>query len=76
MYNYTIIICITYNHVINILSMIKYDNTVDASAAALASLRRTRGTAGCALHGASQLVESASGLFGDAAADVLTGLGD
>ena len=31
---------------------------------------------GCALHGASQLVESASGLFGDAAADVLTGLGD
>ena len=54
--------------------MIKYDNTVDASAA-WASLRRTRGT-GCALHGASQLVESASGLFGDAAADVLTGLGD
>ena len=55
--------------------MIKYDNTVDASAA-WASLRRTRGTSGCALHGASQLVESASGLFGDAAADVLTGFGD
>lgn len=37
-------------------------------------LRRTLAP-GCALHGASQLVESASGLFGDAAADVLTGLG-
>lgn len=36
-------------------------------------LRRSLASPGCALHGAPQLIESASGLFGDAAADVLTG---
>ncbi len=38
----------------------------------MSQLRRTLAP-GCGLHGASQMVESASGLFGDSATDVLTG---
>ena len=39
------------------------------------ALRRTFASAGCALSGAPQLVESGSGLFGESASDVLTGEG-
>eukprot|EP00913_Durusdinium_trenchii_P029109 g27293.t1 len=53
----------------------RYENRVHLHTTSCGDLVATRSLAspGCALHGAPQLIESASGLFGDAAADVLTG---